>query len=353
MEYLYTKTYLVSMKQKLVLPIAFKSGVEALDYADQHNLRSLGYNLIMKGGDVIRTLKSGRINEPSHPEGGSGESRDGVKGMTIPKETSYKEYTPKPAWQMTREEYYKPVTLPQGWKNKGYKAIIQKPRGKIGELTAYIVRVITPDGETLYPADHLGLTYIRAKYKEDHRMKVKDALERGLPVPPQVLADYPDLQPRRGEPTKLPEFRGYTIDKRLREFRKFEYGKTVEFIPFDSPKGQKIIHEMQIEGVWKPDHPAITPSVSKFPLGMIVMTRGVADEAATNSAFAAFETESLKRHANGDWGDLSAEDKKENEYSLNKHLRLFSAYEKKGLPKIWVITESDRSVTTILFPSEY
>jgi hypothetical protein len=42
-----------------------------------------------------------------------------------------------------------------------------------------------------------------------------------------------------------------------------------------------------------------------------------------------------------------------NELALGKQLRLFSVYEDNGLPKIWIITEADRSVTTVLFPEEY
>jgi hypothetical protein len=91
----------------------------------------------------------------------------------------------------------------------------------------------------------------------------------------------------------------------------------------------------------------------KFPLGILAMTRGVNDEIAANEAFAKFVWGSLKRHANCDWGNLTAEDIKENELSLNEALRLLSAYETKGLPKIWIITEADRSSTTILFPDEY
>lgn len=91
----------------------------------------------------------------------------------------------------------------------------------------------------------------------------------------------------------------------------------------------------------------------KFELGQLVMTAGVVAKVAEDPVFAQFALESLKRHANGDWGDLCEDDKKENEFSLGKHLRLFSAYEKKGLPKIWLITEADRSVTTTLFPEEY
>ncbi len=69
--------------------------------------------------------------------------------------------------------------------------------------------------------------------------------------------------------------------------------------------------------------------------------------------FAKFVNESLRRHMKGDWGDLDKEDKQENELSLKEGYRLFSAYEATCLPKIWIITEADRSATTVLFPSEY
>ena len=55
----------------------------------------------------------------------------------------------------------------------------------------------------------------------------------------------------------------------------------------------------------------------------------------------------------GDWGDVCEEDRKENEFSLENHLRLFSVYHLGDGTKIWIITEADRSVTTILLPSEY
>jgi hypothetical protein len=91
----------------------------------------------------------------------------------------------------------------------------------------------------------------------------------------------------------------------------------------------------------------------RFRMGRTVMTRGVNDLVAENTAFAKFVVESLVRHATGDWGNLSAEDKEENDLSLKQGLRLFSAYENEGLPKIWIITEADRSATTVLFPDEY
>ena len=89
-----------------------------------------------------------------------------------------------------------------------------------------------------------------------------------------------------------------------------------------------------------------------FQLGRVVWTRYINDCVAENALFAEFVLDSLKRHANCDWGELSDEDTKENDFSLDKHLRLFSVY-KNDKFVIWVITEADRSVTTILFPSEY
>jgi len=90
----------------------------------------------------------------------------------------------------------------------------------------------------------------------------------------------------------------------------------------------------------------------KFPLSQTVMTRGVADKVAVDTRFAEFTLQGLKRHAKGDWGDLCPEDKKANEEALKIGERLFSAYETSEW-KIWIITEWDRSVTTILFPEEY
>jgi hypothetical protein len=93
--------------------------------------------------------------------------------------------------------------------------------------------------------------------------------------------------------------------------------------------------------------------IATFNLGRLLMTRGVNDQVAENEAFAKFVSESLARHRKGDWGDLDDEDRKENELSLKEGFRLLSAYESGELPKIWIITEADRSATTILFPDEY
>lgn len=61
----------------------------------------------------------------------------------------------------------------------------------------------------------------------------------------------------------------------------------------------------------------------------------------------------LKRHVSGDWGDLCADDIRANEYAVKHGERVFSSYVFPGDVKIWVITEWDRSATTILLPSEY
>jgi len=93
--------------------------------------------------------------------------------------------------------------------------------------------------------------------------------------------------------------------------------------------------------------------MSKFSMGRLLMTRGVNDRVADDVEFAEFVSRNLTRHAKGDWGDLCPEDKAANNRALIHGGRLLSAYEKDGLPKVWIITEADRSATTILFPEEY
>jgi hypothetical protein len=80
--------------------------------------------------------------------------------------------------------------------------------------------------------------------------------------------------------------------------------------------------------------------------------------ARENLNFAKFVQESLNRHVKGDWGDVDDEDKQTNDQALKQGTRLLSAYSddrfpKNGVATIWIITEADRSATTILFPDEY
>jgi hypothetical protein len=61
----------------------------------------------------------------------------------------------------------------------------------------------------------------------------------------------------------------------------------------------------------------------------------------------------LTRHAEGDWGELDPEDIRENEYSVAHGFRLLSSYTTAVGDKLWIITEADRSATTLLLPDEY
>jgi hypothetical protein len=90
--------------------------------------------------------------------------------------------------------------------------------------------------------------------------------------------------------------------------------------------------------------------IARFDLGRIVATPG-ALEALERSGETPVTF--LHRHLGGDWGDLDEQDRAENELSVREGFRLLSAYALKDGTKIWVITEADRSSTTILLPSEY
>lgn len=87
--------------------------------------------------------------------------------------------------------------------------------------------------------------------------------------------------------------------------------------------------------------------MTRFSLGNIGVTVGA------NDYFSAEQlTSALKRHCFGDWGDLNEEDKEANEFALREGSRIFSVYEyPEG--KLYIITEADRSQTTLLLPDEY
>ena len=92
------------------------------------------------------------------------------------------------------------------------------------------------------------------------------------------------------------------------------------------------------------------PTIPLFPAGQLVATPGALAllEQAHRSPL-----EFLSRHLRGDWGELCQDDKTENELSLKYGLRLMSSYQVMETEKIWIITEADRSVTTLLLPAEY
>jgi hypothetical protein len=86
-----------------------------------------------------------------------------------------------------------------------------------------------------------------------------------------------------------------------------------------------------------------------LPLGKVVATRG-ALKLLLETGEDPFDY--LARHATGDWGDLCAFDRHQNEIALRTGERIFSCYDTPA-GKVWIITEADRSVTTILPPEEY
>ena len=96
--------------------------------------------------------------------------------------------------------------------------------------------------------------------------------------------------------------------------------------------------------------------MAKFDVGKFYMTDCVSQKAANNWEFLKFISDCLERHMNGDWGDMDAEDKTANDRTLIRgNDQLFSVYKPANHPnwRIWIVTEADRSSTTILFPGEY
>ena len=86
----------------------------------------------------------------------------------------------------------------------------------------------------------------------------------------------------------------------------------------------------------------------KFPLGQTVITQnalGAVDPEDVQDA--------IRRHVCGDWGDICDEDKAINEQSLVHGARLMSTFTDRHGTKFWIITEADRSVTTVLLPDDY
>jgi hypothetical protein len=91
-------------------------------------------------------------------------------------------------------------------------------------------------------------------------------------------------------------------------------------------------------------------TAARFPLGHLFLTPG-AIEALEDAGQTAREF--IERHARLEQGELCDDDHKENLFSVDKPLRIFSAYKTAKSVKLWVVTEADRSSTAILLPEEY
>lgn len=93
----------------------------------------------------------------------------------------------------------------------------------------------------------------------------------------------------------------------------------------------------------KPESPR-----TRLPLGRTVVTANALATLDPASVLAA-----LRRHAAGDWGELPPEDRQENDLSAREGFRILSAYTDAHGTKFWIITEADRSATTVLLPEDY
>lgn len=91
-------------------------------------------------------------------------------------------------------------------------------------------------------------------------------------------------------------------------------------------------------------------STPKFPLGQIVATPGAIQALEQHNVTT---TQLLDKHCCGDWGQLDTADLQSNEDALKYGERLLSNYPLTTGCRIWIITERDRSVTTLLLPEEY
>jgi len=92
----------------------------------------------------------------------------------------------------------------------------------------------------------------------------------------------------------------------------------------------------------------IPPNLLPVPLG-----RTVATPAALEVLTQADIVAALRRHSTGDWGEVDAHDRAANDDALNVGERLLSVYRSASGTTFWVITEADRSVTTVLLPDDY
>lgn len=86
----------------------------------------------------------------------------------------------------------------------------------------------------------------------------------------------------------------------------------------------------------------------KFPFGLVLITANADHVLSRTDILTA-----LQRHRVGDWGDLCEADRAENELALKEGSRLFSVYHSAAGTKFYVITEADRSATTVLLPEDY
>lgn len=99
-----------------------------------------------------------------------------------------------------------------------------------------------------------------------------------------------------------------------------------------------------------PDLSELSPQPGQplFEIGQLLATPGVMDAVGQQEIF-----DALNRHIRGDWGNVCDDDKVANDEALQDGLRILSSYYTGDDVKFWILTEADRSATTVLLPEEY
>lgn len=121
-----------------------------------------------------------------------------------------------------------------------------------------------------------------------------------------------------------------------------------DVLPATDTASQKHAPTEQPTAALAPSPLALDLSNARFPLGFLGVTQGA--RAAVESSELA---DALSRHVRGDWGLVDAEDWQSNECALVEHARLLSTFDTAAGRRFWIITEADRSSTTVLLPEEY
>jgi hypothetical protein len=96
------------------------------------------------------------------------------------------------------------------------------------------------------------------------------------------------------------------------------------------------------------DKNMILTSEMKFNTGQLVITPAALETLTTDDILTA-----LGRHIQADWGDVTPANRDENNFSLREGFRILSVYHSANGEKFWIITEADRTATTLLLPSDY
>jgi hypothetical protein len=94
-------------------------------------------------------------------------------------------------------------------------------------------------------------------------------------------------------------------------------------------------------------------NTSSLPIAVLRLGRIVATPNALQSITQDDILSGIRRHQAGDWGSLSEDDRLANDRALTQGLRILSAYDADNGTRFWIITEADRSATTVLLPEDY